>query len=90
MPFDATEIVVRGDIAAGKFALFHLTADGTVQAVEAVNASHRIHGRAADHRPAQTSYSRPHRRYVSIDAGTRRLTRSQRSVSRACIRRVNC
>ena len=38
IPFDATEIVVRGDIAAGNFALFHLTADGTVQAVEAVNA----------------------------------------------------
>jgi 3-phenylpropionate/trans-cinnamate dioxygenase ferredoxin reductase subunit len=38
MPFDATEIVVRGDLDAGKFALFHLTADGTVQAVEAVNA----------------------------------------------------
>ena len=39
VPFDATEIVVRGDVAGGKFALFHLTADGTVQAVEAVNAS---------------------------------------------------
>ena len=39
IPFDATEIVVRGDVAGGKFALFHLTADGTVQAVEAVNAS---------------------------------------------------
>ncbi len=44
MPFDATEIVVRGDIAAGKFALFHLTADGTVQAVEAVNASTEFMG----------------------------------------------
>jgi 3-phenylpropionate/trans-cinnamate dioxygenase ferredoxin reductase subunit len=39
LPFDATEIVVRGDIDAAAFALFHLTADGTVQAVEAVNAS---------------------------------------------------
>jgi 3-phenylpropionate/trans-cinnamate dioxygenase ferredoxin reductase subunit len=39
LPFDATEIAVRGDIAAGKFALFHLTEDGTVQAVDAVNAS---------------------------------------------------
>jgi len=38
LPFDATEIVVRGDLPGGKFALFHLTADGTVQAVEAVNA----------------------------------------------------
>jgi len=38
IPFDAAEIVVRGDIAAGKFALFHLAVDGIVQAVEAVNA----------------------------------------------------
>lgn len=44
LPFDATEIVVRGDLAAGKFALFHLTADGTVQAVEAVNASTEFMG----------------------------------------------
>ena len=44
IPFDATEIVVRGDIAAGKFALFHLTSDGTVQAVEAVNASTEFMG----------------------------------------------
>ena len=44
IPFDATEIVVRGDIAAGKFALFHLAADGTVQAVEAVNASTEFMG----------------------------------------------
>ena len=44
IPFDATEIVVRGDVAAGKFALFHLTADGTVQAVEAVNASTEFMG----------------------------------------------
>jgi 3-phenylpropionate/trans-cinnamate dioxygenase ferredoxin reductase component len=29
---------VRGDRAAGAFAIFHLAADGTVQAVEAVNA----------------------------------------------------
>jgi 3-phenylpropionate/trans-cinnamate dioxygenase ferredoxin reductase component len=39
LPFDATEIVVRGDVDNATFALFHLTADGTVQAVEAVNAS---------------------------------------------------
>ena len=38
IPFDATAIVVRGDVAAGKFALFHITDDGTVRAVEAVNA----------------------------------------------------
>ena len=44
IPFDATEIVIRGDVAAGKFALFHLTADGTVQAVEAVNASTEFMG----------------------------------------------
>ncbi len=44
IPFDAVEVVVRGDIADGKFALFHLTADGTVQAVEAVNASTEFMG----------------------------------------------
>jgi len=44
MPFDATEIVIRGDVASGKFALFHLTDDGTVQAVEAVNASTEFMG----------------------------------------------
>jgi 3-phenylpropionate/trans-cinnamate dioxygenase ferredoxin reductase subunit len=44
MPFDATEIVVRGDVSGGKFALFHLTADGTVQAVEAVNAATEFMG----------------------------------------------
>lgn len=44
LPFDATEIVVRGDLGAGKFALFHLTADGTVQAVEAVNAAPEFMG----------------------------------------------
>jgi 3-phenylpropionate/trans-cinnamate dioxygenase ferredoxin reductase subunit len=38
LPFDVGEIVVRGDVSAGKFALFHLAPDGTVQAVEAVNA----------------------------------------------------
>jgi 3-phenylpropionate/trans-cinnamate dioxygenase ferredoxin reductase subunit len=44
LPFDATEIAVRGDVAAGKFALFHLQPDGTVQAVEAVNASTEFMG----------------------------------------------
>ncbi|HET6306855.1 MAG TPA: FAD-dependent oxidoreductase [Rhodopila sp.] len=39
IPFDAVEIAVRGDVEAGRFALFHLTAEGVVQAVEAVNAS---------------------------------------------------
>ncbi|MGE0420039.1 MAG: NAD(P)/FAD-dependent oxidoreductase [Acetobacteraceae bacterium] len=44
IPFDTDTIVVRGDIAAAKFALFHLKADGTVQAVEAVNASTEFMG----------------------------------------------
>jgi 3-phenylpropionate/trans-cinnamate dioxygenase ferredoxin reductase subunit len=44
IPFDATEIVVRGDIAAGKFALFHLAEDGLVRAVEAVNSSTEFMG----------------------------------------------
>ena len=38
LPFDVTEIVVRGDPWRGSFAIYHLTEDGTVQAVEAVNA----------------------------------------------------
>lgn len=44
IPFDATQIVVRGDIAAGKFALFHLDGEGLVKAVEAVNASPEFMG----------------------------------------------
>jgi 3-phenylpropionate/trans-cinnamate dioxygenase ferredoxin reductase subunit len=44
IPFDTDRIVVRGDIAAAKFALFHLQPDGTVQAVEAVNASTEFMG----------------------------------------------
>jgi 3-phenylpropionate/trans-cinnamate dioxygenase ferredoxin reductase component len=44
LPFDTTDIVVRGDISAAKFALFHLAADGTVQAVEAVNAPQEFMG----------------------------------------------
>jgi 3-phenylpropionate/trans-cinnamate dioxygenase ferredoxin reductase subunit len=44
LPFDASEIVVRGDMQAGAFALFHLTEDGTVQAVEAVNAATEFMG----------------------------------------------
>jgi 3-phenylpropionate/trans-cinnamate dioxygenase ferredoxin reductase subunit len=44
LPFDVSEIAVRGDMAAGKFALFHLTDDGMVQAVEAVNASAEFMG----------------------------------------------
>jgi 3-phenylpropionate/trans-cinnamate dioxygenase ferredoxin reductase subunit len=37
LPFDADTQVVRGDVAAAKFAVFHLKGD-LVQAVEAVNA----------------------------------------------------
>jgi len=44
IPFDATEIAVRGSVAEGKFALFHLAADGAVQAVEAVNSSMEFMG----------------------------------------------
>ena len=38
LPFDVEEIALRGDPTTGSFAIFHLTRDGTVQAVEAVNA----------------------------------------------------
>lgn len=37
LPLDATSQVVRGDLAAGKFAVFHMKGD-VVRAVEAVNA----------------------------------------------------
>lgn len=39
LPFDATEIVTRGDPAGAAFALFHLNAENQVQAVEACNAA---------------------------------------------------
>jgi 3-phenylpropionate/trans-cinnamate dioxygenase ferredoxin reductase component len=39
LPFDTAEIILRGDPASGQFALFHLTADGMIQAVEAINAA---------------------------------------------------
>jgi 3-phenylpropionate/trans-cinnamate dioxygenase ferredoxin reductase subunit len=38
LAFDAVEQLVRGDVEEGHFAVFHLAADGTVQAVEAVNS----------------------------------------------------
>lgn len=38
MPFDVASTVVRGDPAAGKFAIFLLDAGGSVRAVEAINA----------------------------------------------------
>ncbi len=44
LPFDTAEIAVRGDVMAAKFALFHLTADGVLQAVEAVNAATEFMG----------------------------------------------
>lgn len=37
LPFDVDDILVRGDPATGKFAVFHLAGD-VIQAVEAVNA----------------------------------------------------
>ncbi len=37
MPFDVDDVLVRGDPAAAKFAVFHLKGD-VIQAVEAVNA----------------------------------------------------
>jgi 3-phenylpropionate/trans-cinnamate dioxygenase ferredoxin reductase subunit len=37
LPFDADQIIVRGDVAAARFAIFHLK-DDLIQAVEAVNA----------------------------------------------------
>ena len=43
LPHDATQILIRGDpapiLGAARFAVFHLTADHRVQAVEAVNAA---------------------------------------------------
>ena len=39
LAFDATETILRGDPATNRFAVFHLAADATVQAVEAVNAA---------------------------------------------------
>jgi 3-phenylpropionate/trans-cinnamate dioxygenase ferredoxin reductase subunit len=38
LPFDVAGLVIRGDPCSDSFAIFHLSADGTVQAVEAVNA----------------------------------------------------
>lgn len=39
LPFDVAGLVVRGDPATERFAVFHLAADGTPRAVEAVNAA---------------------------------------------------
>ncbi len=37
LPYDADKIIVRGDVAAAKFAVFHMKGD-VIQSVEAVNA----------------------------------------------------
>jgi 3-phenylpropionate/trans-cinnamate dioxygenase ferredoxin reductase subunit len=39
LPMDVAEIVVRGDPNEDKFAVFHVSADQRIQAVEAVNAA---------------------------------------------------
>jgi len=39
LPHDATQILIRGEPASAKFAVFHLNADNRVQAVEAINAA---------------------------------------------------
>ena len=39
LPIDVARQVVRGDPAAGRFAVYHLNATGVLQAVEAVNAA---------------------------------------------------
>jgi 3-phenylpropionate/trans-cinnamate dioxygenase ferredoxin reductase component len=36
--FDVVDHVIRGDPNTGSFSIYHLSAEGTVQAVEAVNA----------------------------------------------------
>ncbi len=38
LPYDVAELAVRGDLSGEAFAIFHLSAEGTLQAVEAVNA----------------------------------------------------
>jgi len=38
LAFDAVQTIIRGDIAAASFAVFHLDAENRLQAVEAVNA----------------------------------------------------
>jgi 3-phenylpropionate/trans-cinnamate dioxygenase ferredoxin reductase subunit len=39
LPHDATQVLIRGEPASAHFAVFHLTADNRVQAVEAINAA---------------------------------------------------
>jgi 3-phenylpropionate/trans-cinnamate dioxygenase ferredoxin reductase subunit len=39
LPHDATQILIRGEPSSAKFAVFHLTVDNKLQAVEAINAA---------------------------------------------------
>ena len=58
LPFEADDIVVRGDPAAAKFAVFHLKGD-RVRAVEAVNAAARVHDGQAAHRQGRLPSTAP-------------------------------
>jgi 3-phenylpropionate/trans-cinnamate dioxygenase ferredoxin reductase subunit len=44
LPLGADQIVVRGEPATGRFAVFHLSADHRLQAVEAINAAPEFMG----------------------------------------------
>jgi 3-phenylpropionate/trans-cinnamate dioxygenase ferredoxin reductase subunit len=58
LPFDVDDVVLRGDPASGKFAIFHLAGD-RIQAVEAVNApAEFMAGRQLIARRAAVSRSR--------------------------------
>jgi 3-phenylpropionate/trans-cinnamate dioxygenase ferredoxin reductase subunit len=58
LPFDVDDVVLRGDPASGKFAIFHLAGD-RIQAVEAVNApAEFMAGRQLIARRAAVSLSR--------------------------------
>jgi 3-phenylpropionate/trans-cinnamate dioxygenase ferredoxin reductase subunit len=58
LPFDVDDVVLRGDPAGGKFAIFHLAGD-RIQAVEAVNApAEFMAGRQLIARRAAVSRSR--------------------------------
>lgn len=44
LPFDVADTVMRGNVSAGRFAIFHLDAAGAVRAVEAINAAAEFMG----------------------------------------------
>ena len=44
LPFEATQIVIRGEPSSAKFAVYHLDAENHVQAVEAINAGPEFMG----------------------------------------------